>query len=431
MNKNARIIVIVAIVAIVAVGLALAFRPHSSNSIAAKTLKIEPTTFVVKLPENGTVMHPHMETIPALVSGNLASIDVKAGSRVSAGELLATIENPSLDASAAGALADYQSSVADVRTAAIQERNARVQYQAAVDTAKSNLDEARRVLTADETLYADKAIPRSQLDADRAKEEQAKVAYDQSVEQLKLGAVTGYGTSSVQAAKAQALKSKILNDQAQQQLGFERIVAPFSGVIESVAPRPTDANRTILPGDAVSAGQAMFTIAEGSNYVVQAQVDEQDIHAVALGMPVNVTSEDFPNTTLHGHIERISPLATRSTDAGSTAREVLTTVALDETNPVLRDGMTANVDILTTSIPRALVVPTTAIVHVKKATKIWLVRKGKAHEVTVVLGKSNDLQSVVRSGLTAGETIVASAVPTLHEGMRIVPLLQSSPSETP
>ncbi len=431
MNKNARIIVIVAIAAIVVVGLALAFRPHSSDSIAAKTLKIEPTTFVVKLPENGTVMHPHMETIPALVSGNLASIDVKAGSRVSAGELLATIENPSLDASAAGALADYQSSVANVRTAAIQERNARVQYQAAVDTAKSNLDEARRVLTADETLYADKAIPRSQLDADRAKEEQAKVAYDQSVEQLKLGAVTGYGTSSVQAAKAQALKSQILNDQAQQQLGFERIVAPFSGVIESVAPRPTDANRTILPGDAVSAGQAMFTIAEGSNYVVQAQVDEQDIHAVALGMPVNVTSEDFPNVTLHGHIERISPLATRSTDAGSTAREVLTTVALDESNPVLRDGMTANVDILTTSIPNALVVPTTAIVHVKKATKIWLVRKGKAHEVTVVLGKSNDLQSVVRSGLTAGETIVASALPTLHEGMRIVPLPQSSPSETP
>ncbi|NNM98938.1 MAG: efflux RND transporter periplasmic adaptor subunit [Candidatus Eremiobacteraeota bacterium] len=431
MNKNARIIVIVAIVAIALVGLALAFRPHTSNSIATKTLKIEPTTFVVKLPENGTVMHPHMETIPALVSGNLASIYAKAGSRVSAGELLATIENPSLDASASGALADYQSAVANVSTAAIQERNARVQYQAGVDTAKSSLDEARRVLTADETLYADKAIPRSQLDADRAKEEQAKVAYDQSVEQLKLGAVTGYGTSSVQAAKAQALKSKILNDQAQQQLSFERIVAPFSGIIQSVAPRPTDANRTILPGDAVSAGQAMFTIAEGSNYVVQAQVDEQDVHAIALGMPVNVTSEDFPKITLHGHVARISPIATRSTDAGSTAREVLTTIALDDTNPVLRDGMTANVDILTTSIPHALVVPTAAIVHVKKATKLWLVRDGKAHEVAIVLGKSNDLQSVVRSGLSAGDTIVASAVPALHEGMRILPIPQSSPSGTP
>jgi len=93
--------------------------------------------------------------------------------------------------------------------------------------------------------------------------------------------------------------------------------------------------------------------------------------------------------------------------------------------------MTANVDILTTSIPNALVVPTAAIVHVKKATKIWVVRKGKAHEVAVVLGKSNDLQSIVRSGLTAGETIVASAVPALHEGMRIVPLPQGSPSETP
>ena len=431
MNKNARIIVIAAMVAIVLVGLVLAFRPHTSNSLAVKTLKLEPTTFVVKLPENGTVMHPHMETIPALVGGNLASITVKAGSHVQAGELLATIENPSLDANAAGALADYQSSVANVKTAAIQERNARVQYQAGVDTARSNLNEARRVLTADETLYADKAIPRSQLDADRAKEEQAKVTYDQSVEQLRLGAVTGYGTSSVQAAKAQALKAKILNDQAQQQLGFERITAPFNGIIQSVATRPTDANRTILPGDAVSAGQAMFTIAEGSAYVVQAQVDEQDVHAIALGMPVNVTSEDLPKITLRGHIERISPIATRSTDAGSTAREVLTTVALDETNPVLRDGMTANVDILTTSIPHALVVPTAAIVRVKKQTKVWVLRNGKAHEVAVVLGKSNDVQSVVRSGIVAGETIIAHALPTLREGMRIVPIPQSSPSGNP
>ncbi len=431
MNKNARTIVIIAIGALLVVGVVLALRPHSSNSIATKTLKIEPTTFVVKLPENGTVMHPHMETIPALVGGNLASITVKAGSHVQAGELLATIENPSLDANAAGALADYQSSVANVKTAAIQERNARVQYQAGVDTARSNLNEALRVLKADETLYADKAIPRSQLDADRAKEEQAKVTYDQSVEQLRLGAVTGYGTSSVQAAKAQALKAKILNDQAQQQLGFERITAPFNGIIQSVATRPTDANRTILPGDAVSAGQAMFTIAEGSAYVVQAQVDEQDVHAIALGMPVNVTSEDFPKITLRGHIERISPIATRSTDAGSTAREVLTTVALDETNPVLRDGMTANVDILTTSIPHALVVPTAAIVRVKKQTKVWVVRNGKAHEVAVVLGKSNDVQSVVRSGIVAGDTIIAHALPTLREGMGIVPIPQSSPSSSP
>ena len=86
---------------------------------------------------------------------------------------------------------------------------------------------------------------------------------------------------------------------------------------------------------------------------------------------------------------------------------------------------------LADDVPHALVVPTAAIVHVKKQTKVWLVRDGKAHEVAVVLGKSNDVQSVVRSGLTAGETVVATALPTLHEGMRILPIPQSSPSGTP
>ena len=76
---------------------------------------------------------------------------------------------------------------------------------------------------------AQKAIARSQVDADKAKLDQAQVAYDQAVQQLKLGAVSGYGMDSVQAAQANAEKSKILNAQNQQQLAFTRIVAPISG----------------------------------------------------------------------------------------------------------------------------------------------------------------------------------------------------------
>ena len=160
---------------------------------------------------------------------------VKAGSHVSAGELLATIENPTLDYNAAGSQADYNNAVANVSTARIQEQNARVQYQAQVDTNKSALDEARRVYEADVAMFAQKAIARSQVDADKAKLDQAQVAYDQAVQQLKLGAVSGYGMDSVQAAQANAEKSKILNAQNQQQVAFTRIAAPMSGIIQTVA----------------------------------------------------------------------------------------------------------------------------------------------------------------------------------------------------
>jgi len=70
---------------------------------------------------------------------------------------------------------------------------------------KTNLDEAQRIYKADVNLYNNKAIPRNQLDVDKAKLDQAQVQYSQALRQLQLGAVAGYGQSSVQYAQAAAL----------------------------------------------------------------------------------------------------------------------------------------------------------------------------------------------------------------------------------
>ncbi len=261
--------------------------------------------------------------MPSLVAGNIGHVYVKPGSHVSAGELLATIQNPTLDYNASSSQADYTNAVANVSTARIQEQNQRVQYQAQVDTAKSALDEARRVYVADAALLDQKAIARSQVDADKAKLEQAQVAYDQAVQQLKLGAVSGYGMDSVQAAQANAEKSKILNAQNQQQVAFTRIVAPIGGTIQTVVAETSNPLRPMQQGDVVTAGQGLFTIAGDNKFVVRAQVDEQDIINVRVGQPANITGQDFPGRVIPGHVARIEPVAQKSTDASSTAMQVL------------------------------------------------------------------------------------------------------------
>ena len=134
------------------------------------------------------------------------------------------------------------------------------------------------------------------MDADKAKLEQAQVAYDQAVQQLKLGAVSGYGMDSVQAAQANAEKSKILNSQNQQQVAFTRIVAPMSGTVQTVATEASNPLRSMQPGDVVTAGQGLFSIAGDNKYVVKAQVDEQDIINVHVGQAANITGQDFPGT---------------------------------------------------------------------------------------------------------------------------------------
>jgi HlyD family secretion protein len=428
MNRTRNAIIIVAALVIVVVFAVVAGR-HGDSSIPAKLETVKYTAFTVKLPENGVVMNSTTVTVPTLVGGNIGQILVKPGTHVNAGELLATIENPTLEYNAASSQADYTNASANVATARVQEQNSRVQYQAQVDTNKSALDEARRVYNADVALLAQKAIAQSQVDADRAKLEQAQVAYDQAVQQLKLGAVSGYGMDSVQAAQANAEKTKIINQQNQQQVAFTRIIAPMSGILETVAAQTGNALRSLQAGDAVTAGETLFTLAADNQYVVKAQVDEQDIINVHVGQAANVTGQDFPGHVIRGHVVRIDPVAQKSTDASSTAMQVLTTIALDSSPPYLKDGMSADVDIITSDIPHAISIPTGAIAKTGSTSYVYVVKSGVAKKRTIVPGRVGDSTTLVTSGLAPGEVIVAAKTPDLTDGSRVSPM--PSPSSSP
>ena len=272
--------------------------------------------------ERHVVMHERAATIPALVSGNLGQMFVQAGSAVSQGELLlATIYNPTIQYNAAGSEADAASANANISAAQGLEKSTKVGNQAQVATNKSALDLAKRVYDEDVTLYNNKAIPRNQLDTDKASLDQKQVAYDQSVQQLQLGAISGYNGGSVQAAQSAAEKASIINDQNQQQAAFLQIRAPFAGIIQSVTAQPSDALRPLQAGDAITGGQAIFTIAGGHGYIVRAQVDEQDIINVRLGMPALVTGQDFPGKTIHGHVATIAQPRSRQSRPTRRARQ--------------------------------------------------------------------------------------------------------------
>lgn len=428
--KRIRNLIIIAVVLAAVVFAAIFTAKRSDDAIAVKTVTVKVGAFQTKLPENGVVQRPQTVTVPTLVAGNIAAIYAKPGDRVSAGQLLATIENPTLQSNAAGSQADYDSAVANIRTARINEQNAKVTYEAAVQTAKSNLDEARRIYDADVSLFANKAIPRNQLDTDKAKLDQAQVQYDQAVRQLQLGAVSGYGQDSVQYAQSEAQKEQILNRSNQQQLSFTRIVAPFAGVIQTIATQPNDPLTNLHEGDPVTAGQALFAMAASDSYIVKAQVDEQDIINVRDGQLVNITGEDFPGQTLAGHVVSISPVAVKSTDPSSTAKQVLTTIRLDRSPSFLRDGMTVDVDIVTTNVPGAIVLPSVAIQRDGKGAFVYAIRGGKAVRRAVKTGSSNDVQTVIKSGLTPGDVIVAEKNPLVHPGAAVsaAPKASSTPA---
>ena len=231
------------------------------------------------------------------------------------------------------------------------------------------------------------------------------------------------------AARADAQRSHVDLTFAEQQAARLEMRAPFDGTIESVAAQPNDSLRPLQPGDAVTPGQALFTLAAGSDFIVRTRVDEQDIASVAVGQRAITGGEDFGNATLGGHVVAIAPIAQRSDDPSNTSRQVVTTIALDKRLPFLRDGMSVDVDIITHDERNVLTVPAEAIRTDARGTYVFVVRNGRAVRTGVKLGTQNDTQAVVKSGLRDGETVVAEKSEIVADA-RVRPAGDATPAAT-
>ncbi len=469
---------------------------------AVREAVVHTGTFTTKLPETGVVELPLVATLPAGVSGNVATVAVRAGDRVARGELLATLASAQVvsnlrDAeSTAAAAAGHEESTAEANAALPQQnRSSIVQAEAAVVAARSQLtqaeqdvvagsqsglgyggqtaqeqrlsaeaalakaktdfDEAGRTYRANQYLYDNKGVSRDTLLQSQARYEEARVTYEQarSERQILGGTLTRetqvlrdrvrsaqdalrQAQAALAAARANAAESKAGDlvaaradaARAQADLDFAReqaarleVRAPFAGTVQSVATQTGDSLRPLQPGDPVTAGQALFTLAGNADYIVRTRVDEQDIAAVRVGQAAIVGGEDFGSATLGGRVVAISPVAARSDDPSNTSRQVVTTIALAKRLPFLRDGMSVDVDIVTHDERRVLTVPAEAVRQDSHGTYVLLVRDGRAQRAAVQLGTQGDTEDVVTSGLRDGDTVVADKNAAVVADGRVTP----------
>ena len=347
-------------------------------------------------------------------------------------------------------------------TSASQQRAA---ADANVASRQTDLREAQRIADANRDLFAQKAISKDALDQSVARLDQARVTFDQAKRdrnetyaqiarqtpvlsarvQADRDAVT-QAEAALAAARANAGQDKGGDVQAAQadtsqrladwryaadQVARMRITAPFAGVVQTIATQAGDSLRPLQPGDAVTAGQAMISIAGEGGFIVRAKVDEQDVANVRAGQQAIVSGEDLGTTKLRGHVATIGAVAQKSDDPSNTSRQIVTTIALDSTVPYLRDGMTVDVDIVTLDRPHALAVPTDAIRREVSNNKpyVFVVVKGVAKKRPVTLGPANDAQAIVRDGVKPGDVVIAERNVGVSDGVRVKPT--TAPSASP
>lgn len=190
-------------------------------------------------------------------------------------------------------------------------------------------------------------------------------------------------------------KAQIALEEAEAQRDGATMKAPFDGVITEVG---------ALVGDYVTSSTPIFSLVDTSQTEAIAMIDEVDVNKVAVGQMASVTLDAIPGVVINGFVLAISPQAT--IDAG-----VVTYKASIEIEPnssiLLRDGMTAVIDIVVQNKENVLIVPSSAITSQGSNHIVEVVTSEGATEDRVVdIGISDATNTEILGGLHVGEHVL-------------------------
>ncbi len=196
-------------------------------------------------------------------------------------------------------------------------------------------------------------------------------------------------SSELQQALLAYTEAKVALDNALDQQEGLVVRAPMDGVITSVD--------TSL-GAKLEEGAQAFSIQSNNNFKVIATVDELDIVGVKPGQNVTVELDAYPNKVFNATVTSISGVGT--VEGGVATYEV--TVLLSG-NDGFMDGMTANIEVLTTDRKDALMLPVEAISTSNGRTYVTLVAGGQTQVET---GASDGTNIEILSGLNEGDQVL-------------------------
>jgi RND family efflux transporter MFP subunit len=291
---------------------------------------------------------------------------VDIGARVKQGQLLALIQTPELDQQLEQARADLK-------------------------TAQANLEIAQITAARWQNLVKTNSV--SQQETDQA-------------------------VSDLSAKEALVASNKANVDRLQQLQAFERITAPFDGVITA---RNTDVGALIQADD--NSTKELFHLASIRKLRVYIPVPEVYAASVRNGESVKVTLDAFPNEEFTGTV-------VRNSDAIDLSSRTLN-VEVDVENPTGRlfPGAYAFVHLKLPAAAGAVTVPSNALLFRSEGLRAGVVRSGRVVLTPITLGQDYGSAVEVLSGLTPNDAVIVNPSDSLADGAAVRVRTESAGTE--
>jgi membrane fusion protein (multidrug efflux system) len=208
--------------------------------------------------------------------------------------------------------------------------------------------------------------------------------------------------AAAQAAMADA-QSRLTA--AEQQLSKTTFRAPFDGLVSE---------RPVSAGDVVQAGTAIVTVVNPASMRLEGSVPAEQLSSLKIGTPVIFTVNGYGTQTFTGRIDRINPTADPAT------RQVRVYVTIPNEKSALVGGLFADGRVATES-RQGLMVPNTAVDERGITPIVLRIKSDTVESVPVQLGVHDNAsdQVEIRSGVSAGDTLLANAAQGLAPGTRV------------
>ena len=390
------IVILVLFVAFLIVGLIYrSSHGHQLASTAAQAAQTPPQVYVVRPIASpaadsswpGTTQAIQDSIIYARVSGYLSKRYADIGQQVKAGQLLAEIQAPELDQQLSQARANL------------------LQAQKQLDLQKANLELARTTMERYKGADKEQAV--------------AKLIVDQTA------AAYATAQASVAAAQATVASNEANVRQYEAMTSFERVVAPFDGVISQrnvdvgaliTAGSPTN-NISAAPTSVTGAPTGIFELVQVDTLRVFVNIPQAFAPNVKPGLAAQVSVRGQLTAPVAAAVARTA----NALDPGT--RTLLTEVDIPNSTHAMLPGEFVYVAFKISPSGTHWRLPATALIFNSAGTQVMLVEPdGKLRIQKVTLGRDFGDTIDVQAGLSGGETVVEQPDVSLQDGQVVTPV---------
>ena len=293
--------------------------------------------------------------------------------------------------------------------------------QSALDDARTQVETARAAATAQEqrvSILKSGSRP-SQIAEAKAALEEAKASRDTSIRAAREALNTILSDprpEDINAARARLDQARAELRRAMEMRAKCQLRAPFDGVV---------ADLPVEQGQSVSPGQNLVVFQEISRPIIEVETDEGNLKTLRVGQRAVISSDAFPGQTFQAVLYDLGSQV--DADRGTIKVKLR---PYPPRSPLskggraaawLRPDLTVDVNIITSTRARRIVLPADTITRHDGRSVVYVVRDGKAAPVTVTPGAIGPNGVAVTGDLKDG-MIVARNAASVEAGGSVRPV---------